>query len=85
VIGKQAGRTAKSAERLQTVLGDHHDAVAAEEWLRLAALEGPLSASFEAGVLTARERNRQKTLRKEWQRPWGSLSSKRRRRWLTTH
>ena len=34
VIGKAARRTASAAEHVQTVLGEHHDAVAAEAWLR---------------------------------------------------
>lgn len=82
VIGKRAQRTATRAEQLQTVLGDHHDAVAAEEWLRLAALEGPLDSSFEAGVFTARARSRQQKLRRKWQRPWRSLTSQKVQKWL---
>ena len=40
VIGKAARRTARRAKDLQTVLGDHHDAVTAEEWLQGVALDG---------------------------------------------
>src|SRR6185437_7242559 len=59
VVGKPARRMASAAERVQTVLGQHHDAVAAEDWLRSewrdqAAGTGPRIAvptlSFEAGL-----------------------------------
>ena len=82
VVGERARRTAKKAERLQEILGEHHDAVNAEEWLRIAGLEGPVSARFEAGVLAAGERTRQRELRQEWQRQRRSLASKNEKRWL---
>ncbi len=59
VIGKPAVRTAQRAEALQTVLGDHHDAVAAEEWLRVAAVDGSGMAGFAAGLRVAHERRLQ--------------------------
>jgi CHAD domain-containing protein len=53
VLGWPAQRTARAAERLQTVLGSHHDAVGAEQWLRgVAGLEEQLAAgrAFSDGV-----------------------------------
>jgi CHAD domain-containing protein len=82
VMGDAAVRTAARAEALQTVLGDHHDAVAAEEWLRRAAVDGSGMAGFAAGLRAAHERELQRTLRKEWGEVWSSLSSKKGTRWL---
>lgn len=55
VLGKQARRTAREAERVQTVLGEFHDAVvAAEHTRRLAALAAAESRdTFTFGVLHA--------------------------------
>ena len=40
ILGKSARRTAAAAENLQSVLGKHHDAVTAEQWLRRQARAG---------------------------------------------
>ncbi len=84
VMGDPAVQMAQRAEALQTVLGDHHDAVAAEEWLRLAALDGSGIAGFAAGLRAAHERHLQRTLGQEWREVWTALSSKKVRRWLRT-
>ena len=81
-MGDAAVEMAKRAEALQTVLGDHHDAVAAEEWLRLAAIDGSGMAGFAAGLRAARERRLQRKLGQEWRGVWSALSSKRVTRWL---
>jgi CHAD domain-containing protein len=82
VMGGVALRAAGWAEALQTVLGEHHDAVAAEEWLRLAALDGNGMTGFAAGLRVAHERRLQRKLRHEWRGVWSSLSSKKTTRWL---
>ncbi len=82
VMGKPALRTATRAEALQTVLGDHHDAVAAEEWLRQAATDGGGMAGFAAGLRVAHERHLQRKLRHEWRGVLSALSSNKTRRWL---
>ncbi len=82
VIGKPAVRTARRAEALQTILGDHHDAVAAEEWLRKAAKEGSGMAGFAAGLRVARERDLQRALRQEWRDVFSSLAAKKQLGWL---
>ena len=82
VIGDAAVQMAQRAEALQTVLGDHHDAVAAEEWLRTAAVEGNGMAGFAAGLRVAHERRLQRKLRHEWKDVWSELSSKQATRWL---
>jgi CHAD domain-containing protein len=83
-MGGVALRLAGRAEALQTVLGEHHDAVAAEEWLRLAALDGNGMEGFAAGLRVAHERRLQRRLRKEWGDAWSSLSSKKASGWLTS-
>jgi CHAD domain-containing protein len=82
VIGKQARRTADAAQDLQTVLGDHHDAVGAEQWLWSEALGASPWGSFSAGQLTAEQRRIQFRLRKVWRRDWKQLDQKKVRAWL---
>jgi CHAD domain-containing protein len=82
VAGKPAARMAKAAERLQSVLGDHHDAVNAEQWLRREALSSPAEASFAAGRLVAGQERIQHQLRKRWKGPWGEIRGKKLRSWL---
>ncbi len=84
VMGDDAVRMGRRAEALQTVLGDHHDAVAAEEWLRLAAVDASGMAGFAAGLRAAHERHLQHTLRQDWNHVWSELSSKQATRWLRT-
>ena len=91
VVGKPARRTASAAETIQTILGEHHDAVAAEAWLREQVGEATTSKHtdtlapvtwFEAGRLSAELRHRQDRLRRRWPGAWESLRRPRRRRWL---
>jgi CHAD domain-containing protein len=98
VIGKPAQRTASAAERVQTVLGQHHDAVTAEAWLRgewsgdartgtgpIASPTASPTVSFEAGRLVAEARRRQRKSRRRWIEAWAKLSDTKRRRWLLDH
>jgi CHAD domain-containing protein len=82
VIGGAGRRLAAAAEELQTVLGEHHDSVAAEGWLRNQALSATRSAAFSAGILVAGERRRQRKLRRTWRAQWDRLDSRRLRRSL---
>jgi CHAD domain-containing protein len=70
VMGPAAGRIARRAERLQTTLGRHHDAVTIEEWLFQEAPLGSVAASFAAGRLTTDERRRQSEGREQWRPEW---------------
>jgi CHAD domain-containing protein len=79
VMGRAARRNARRAEALQTILGQHHDAVAAEDWLRREAALGSTMASFAAGRLTTDELRRQRELRKQWQPVWRRLKKEARR------
>lgn len=90
-IGKPARRTASAAEHVQTVLGKHHDAVSAEEWLRdewtgdpstgAHAVMSP-AVSFEVGRLVAEARQRQRKARRQWKAGWARLRNPKRRRWF---
>ncbi len=50
--GKAARRRVRRLTALQSLLGDHNDAVVAAEWLRAQPITDPGTA-FEAGELTA--------------------------------
>ena len=82
VIGQAAGRTARRAKDLQTVLGDHHDAVAAKEWLQGVALDGTGSAGFAAGQLACTTQREQQALRRRWRAEWSALATAKSTRWL---
>ncbi|HWG74634.1 MAG TPA: CYTH and CHAD domain-containing protein [Acidimicrobiales bacterium] len=82
VAGKAARRTAKDAAALQSVLGDHHDAVVAEGWLRAAARQDGGARSVVTGQLIAGERRVQDDARRQWRRPWRALADKHRRDWF---
>jgi CHAD domain-containing protein len=92
VIGKPAQRTASAAENVQTVLGEHHDAVAAEAWLRdewvdpaggttLATISP--AVCFEVGRLVAEAHHRQGDSAAQWAVAWANLRKPERLRWLS--
>lgn len=83
VVGRPASRTADGAKRLQTVLGEHHDAVAAAQWLKDAARDLSRPANFAAGTLAADQRVRMRRAGKEWKSAWKKVDRKKRRRWLS--
>jgi CHAD domain-containing protein len=84
VMGKAARRTARVAEDLQTLLGEHHDAVTAESWLRERSEDGVSpAAAFEAGRMAAEQQRLQRKLRHGWRRTWAPLAKPRRRRWMS--
>jgi CHAD domain-containing protein len=82
VIGKAARHTAAAAKDLQTLLGDHHDAVTAEEWLQGVALDGTGSAGFAAGQLACTTQREQRRLRGMWRSEWAALATGKSTRWL---
>jgi len=84
VMGNAARRTAKAAEDLQTLLGEHHDAVTAESWLHARAEDALSPASaFEAGRLAAEQQRLQRKLRNRWRRSWAPLERPKGRRWMS--
>ncbi len=91
IIGGRPRRTATAAEHIQTVLGEHHDAVAAEEWLREqwtddsstgASLTIAPAVSFEAGRLVGEAHQRQRDSQRSWKDAWRELRDPKSRRWL---
>ncbi len=75
VTGKLPRRTAGLAKKLQSVLGDHHDAVTAEAWLAAEARRSTPEASYSAGLLAAEQRRLQKTGRRRWKAVWHNLET----------
>jgi len=83
VIGNRAKRFAGAATSLQTVLGDHQDAVTAAAWLReRAASTDDVGVAWVAGLLAAEERAAAAAARAEWTAMWDALDRRRLRSWL---
>jgi CHAD domain-containing protein len=81
VAGRPARRFASAVEEVQTVLGDYHDTVVAEAWLRNAAVE-LVDHRVAIGGLIAAERRERATLRDVWPEVWHRASKPKLRSWL---
>ncbi len=81
LVGKKASAFAVALAGLQTVLGDHYDAVVAEAWLR-SATDGLDGVSLAAGELIAMERAEAAEARRRWPQTWARASDKKLRSWL---
>jgi len=68
VAGRRAERFGRDAERLQTVLGDQHDAVLAGERLRSLGADG--AQAFVAGELAAVTSAAEHAARRSWREAW---------------
>lgn len=82
VVGKPARQLAVAVADLQGVLGDFHDAIVAEAWLRRAAAGAPAAQAFVAGELAALEGRQAAEGRAGWQGPWNRASAAKLRAWL---
>jgi CHAD domain-containing protein len=82
-VGKPAVDLARSAADLQGVLGDFHDAIVAEDWLRTGTERASAAQALAAGQLIARERDDAAQCRASWAHAWKRLNHKKRRAWLT--
>jgi CHAD domain-containing protein len=70
---------------LQGVLGDQHDAVVAEAWLRSAVAGGTSrQQAFVAGLLVAAERVDAAEQRQQWRKKWDAASGTKVTGWLRT-
>lgn len=78
--GKRATRFIERAKDFQDVVGEHQDAVVAEERLRTLAADKP-ELSFAAGVLAERQRLNRKQARKQTPRVWKKLRRAGRKAW----
>jgi CHAD domain-containing protein len=83
VIGKPAERFADAAADLQDVLGDQHDAVVGEAWLRQAAARAARrDEALVAGLLAAADRAGAGAARAAWRPAWKALDRKKLRSWF---
>jgi CHAD domain-containing protein len=74
ILGKPARRFADAAAGLQTILGEHNDAVVAGSWLRTwAAVRRSGDAAFAAGMLAGIERAAANDARERWRKAWKHL------------
>jgi CHAD domain-containing protein len=83
VAGNPAAHLARAAADLQGVLGDFHDAVVAEAWLRAATTGAPPAQALAAGQLIAHERDDARHCRATWAHSWKRLHRKKLRAWLS--
>ncbi|HXN08768.1 MAG TPA: CYTH and CHAD domain-containing protein [Candidatus Acidoferrales bacterium] len=79
VFGKPVARFAKRMEALQTVLGELHDSVVAED--RLRQIKGE-AHSFVAGGLAALEAQAANKVRESWRKAWKKASKRKLRSWM---
>ena len=82
-LGKDAAKLGAAVADLQGVLGDLHDAVVAEAWLRQAVVRGPAAHALAAGQLIALERSEAEESRRAWREVWKQASARRLRAWLS--
>jgi CHAD domain-containing protein len=81
-IGDAAPHADALAE-LQGVLGEQHDAVVAEQWLRSTVTAGTSrNQALAAGLLVAQQRREAAEHREQWQEAWADASKKKVRAWL---
>lgn len=78
-----AGRLSEAVAELQGVLGDQHDAVVAEGWLRdVVELSVTRRQAFVAGLLASAERVEAQRLAGEWPSAWKAANRKKLRAWM---
>ena len=79
-LGKPGARFVAVAKQLQDILGDHQDAVVAQERIREWAESAPRPESgFAAGRLVQLERDRMAAARAAWPDTWKRLDEAARR------
>jgi CHAD domain-containing protein len=78
-----ASGMAEGLATLQGVLGDQHDAVVAQEWLRATVAAGTSrQQAFVAGLLVAGQVKEAEAVRDSWHSAWKAVDRKKLRRWL---
>jgi CHAD domain-containing protein len=82
VFGKPAERFADAIADIQSVLGDHQDAVVGEAWLREAAGASRRDVALVAGMLIAAERAAAAGTRDRWRSVWEAADRGKLRAWL---
>jgi CHAD domain-containing protein len=84
VVGKPAANFARAVADLQEVLGELHDAVVAEAWLRerSASPKLPDGCAFAAGELVSVQRDAAEASRASWPRVWRRVAAKGMSAWI---
>jgi CHAD domain-containing protein len=82
VVGKAAARTAKASESLQTLLGEYHDAVVADKWLRRTGNRAGIAAVSDVASLLLQEELIKNRLSREWRSRYRRLLRTSGRAWL---
>lgn len=84
VVGRDAKRFVKATKKLQSVLGDYHDAVVTQPELRQLAVQAHLDGenAFTFGRLHGRQQAVATSLRADYQEAWARANAKKRRNWL---
>jgi CHAD domain-containing protein len=82
LVGRRASRFAEALAGLQTVLGDHQDAMVAEAWLRSALGGADPALALAAGDLIAMQVADAARNRKKWPKAWARASDRKLRAWL---
>jgi CHAD domain-containing protein len=84
-VGRQARRFTRQVKAVQTLLGDHHDAVIARQQERGLGMEAHLSGenAFTYGLLFERESEAAEELRARAFKAWKKASRPRYRRWMS--
>jgi CHAD domain-containing protein len=82
VFGKRARNFGKALADTQGLLGDHQDAMVAEEWLRHAVVRAGAVQAMAAGELIAVQRAEAAACREAWPASWRELDRKKLRSWL---
>ncbi len=71
IMGTRARHTVKRLTKLQNLLGDHHDATVAIEWLHAAATDGAdPEVAFVAGALAATFAYDHRRVEADWRAAW---------------
>ena len=85
VYGKGAKQFVKAMKRVQSRLGDHHDASVTQERLRELGDDAAATGdnAFVFGVLHAREERALLETDDQFVHEWSKASKKKRRRWLS--
>jgi len=81
-VGKPARRFAAAIAAVQGVLGDHHDASVAEEWLRQHATGADVTQALALGELVGVQRTEAAYCRQAWRAAWKKADKKKLRAWL---
>jgi CHAD domain-containing protein len=81
-VGKKAAKFVDRAKDLQDVIGEHQDAIVAEERIRsLLANSRGTRAAFAGGLLVERQRARRRRAREAWPGAWKKLERSGARAW----